>query len=120
MHFTHDNSRSYGGGRIESGLTDEFIDDKIKKKEFLGITAEGLIEKVPQNSLKPKQNPKRKPLNLNYLNVGYYIITPLLIGVFLGYVLDLWLRTKPLFVGVGIGLGTIACFYNLSKILKNE
>lgn len=54
-----------------------------------------------------------------YFNLGFYLITPLLLGVFLGLYLDTRLNTKPIFVLVGIILGTLALFYNLFKIYKS-
>jgi len=47
----------------------------------------------------------------NYLNIGYYLITPILIGVFLGYITKYFLFF--------IILGTIGTFYNLIKIYIN-
>ncbi|OGK17607.1 hypothetical protein A2866_04145 [Candidatus Roizmanbacteria bacterium RIFCSPHIGHO2_01_FULL_39_8] len=95
------------------------VNDTIKKEEYLGIDSDGTVKKIAQNSLQ-KPSSKEKPLNLSYLNVGYYLVIPLLLGVFLGFALDSWLKTKPLFVSLGIMVGTIACFYNLLKLLKNE
>lgn len=54
-----------------------------------------------------------------YMNVGYYLAVPLVVGVFGGNWLDLKFDTKPLFTLVLIILGSIAAFYNLYKLLKN-
>lgn len=54
-----------------------------------------------------------------YLNLGFYLITPLVVGVFLGLYLDNKFRTKPAFTLLFILLGLISTFYNLFKILKN-
>lgn len=95
------------------------VNDTIKTKEYLGVDSDGTVKKIAQDSLQ-KPSSKEKPLNLNYLNVGYYLVIPLLLGVFLGFALDSWFKAKPLFVSLGIIIGTIACFYNLLKLLKNE
>lgn len=57
-------------------------------------------------------------LNPAIYNVGIYLMTPILIGVFVGYSLDRILRTKPIFVIIFIILGAISSFYNFWKIAK--
>jgi ATP synthase protein I len=54
-----------------------------------------------------------------YFNLGFYLITPVLVGVFLGLYLDNRLKSKPTFVLAGIIFGTLALFYNLFKIYKD-
>lgn len=51
------------------------------------------------------------------LNIGYYLITPLLLGVFFGYWLDTFFKTKPLFLITLFTIGIISSFYNLWKIV---
>ncbi len=65
---------------------------------------------------KISHRPKKMEL-ANYANIGYYLITPLLIGVFLGLYLDGRFGTSYLVV-IGIIIGSIGSFYNLFKILK--
>ncbi len=57
-------------------------------------------------------------LNPMLYNVGIYLMTPILIGVFIGYSLDRVLKTKPIFVIIFILLGTVSSFYNFWKIAK--
>ena len=54
-----------------------------------------------------------------YLNIGFYLAAPLLIGVFLGVKLDDWLNLKPFFTISLIVLGAIASFYNLFRLTKD-
>lgn len=54
------------------------------------------------------------------LNIGYYLITPLLVGVFLGLFLDDLFETNGIFVTSLIILGTISTFYNLYKLTKEQ
>ncbi len=54
----------------------------------------------------------------NDLNVGIYLIIPILLGILIGLKLDMVLKTKPLFVISGVVLGTISTFYNLYKLTK--
>jgi len=55
----------------------------------------------------------------NSLNIGYYLLTPILLGVFLGLVIDKKFHTQSAGVLTGILLGTVASFYNLIKLTKN-
>lgn len=70
---------------------------------------------------KKPQNPRRDMNfdSLKYANIGFYLVTPLLVGVFLGVALDNWLHTSPLFIIVLIVLGSISSFYNLYKLTKD-
>lgn len=53
-----------------------------------------------------------------YVNIGYYLVAPLFLGVFFGLVLDRVFKTKPVFTMSGIVLGTAGVFYNLYKTIK--
>lgn len=67
-----------------------------------------------------KIRPKKKVNNFllaKYSGIGYYLITPLLIGVFLGLYLDGRLGTHYLVV-IGITVGMIGSIYNLLRLLK--
>lgn len=55
-----------------------------------------------------------------YLGIGYYVSAPLIIGVFLGVLADIFFKTKPLFIIIFIIIGTIGTFYNLFKSTKNN
>lgn len=57
-------------------------------------------------------------LSPEFYNSGFYLITPLLLGVFIGFWLDRHFNTKPVFIIAGIVLGTISVFYNLWKLTK--
>ena len=54
-----------------------------------------------------------------YMNVGYYLAVPLIVGVFGGNWLDHRFDTKPIFTIVLLLIGSIAAFYNLYKLIKN-
>ena len=53
-----------------------------------------------------------------FLNLGFYLATPLVAGIFLGLFLDNWLHTKPIFILIFIVFGSVASFYNLIKLTK--
>ncbi len=68
---------------------------------------------------------KKNKITDNFLiaksfNIGYYLITPLLAGVFFGYWLDMFFKTKPLFILLLFMLGIAGSFYNLWKIVKDS
>ncbi len=76
---------------------------------------------VKTKSRRQNKIDKRKlALSPVYFNVGVYLIVPFLLGIFLGYQLDKWFHSKPIFVLVGIVFGTISAFYNLWKLLNEE
>lgn len=53
-----------------------------------------------------------------YFNIGYYLITPLIIGVFLGFILKGVTGLGEFIVG-GIIFGAVGTFYNLFKLTKD-
>lgn len=86
------------------------------EKKYLGFDR-NLNLKVTEA---PKKRPalKKSKMDLaNSMNIGYYLLTPLLIGVFFGLYLDGRLGTNYLVV-IGILIGSIGSFYNLIKLLK--
>lgn len=103
----------------ENQLTGIRLDDRMKSKEKLvySIDQEGILKRILIK--KKKKRDERYPVDFKYLNVGYYILTPILMGVFVGLALDIWLGTRPLFVMLGITGGTIAVFYNLFTFLRH-
>lgn len=58
-----------------------------------------------------------KFLLAKYTDIGYYLVTPLLIGVFLGLFFSR-ITGKEFFVLVGIIGGAISTFYNLFRLIK--
>ena len=84
-------------------------------KKYLGFDKNFDIKIISQ----PK-NKTKKQSNFTLVNagsVGYYIITPLVVGVFLGYTIDKKIGTNFLVV-LGIFLGAIGAFYNLFRLTK--
>lgn len=64
---------------------------------------------------------KNNNFNLaKYLNLGYYLVTPIIAGVFLGLFLDRLLKTGRTFFIILFSLGIIGTFYNLYKIYKDD
>jgi len=79
------------------------------------------IKKEPKKKIrknKPsKFSNKENILLAKYTNIGYYLITPLIIGVFLGLYLDNKFRINYLVI-IGIIIGGISAIYNLFRLLK--
>ncbi len=73
--------------------------------------------KLSQPPKKEKTAKKDYFLLAKYSNIGYYLITPLFLGVVLGYYLSK--KTgQQFFIIFGILAGTIGTFYNLFRLLK--
>ena len=99
-------------------LTEERPDAKMKQPEDIySISTGGEMEKT---AFKKKQVKKGYEGYSMYLNLGFYLITPVLLGVVVGGFLDNHFHSKHTFFYVFLGLGTLACFYNLVKLFKQE
>ena len=102
---------------VQSHLTKLQADDKMKKeKEIIELNQEGEFRKFSESKIKRKLTQKK--LDLQSLNVGYYILIPMIGGVFIGFIIDNQFKTKPLFIGIFLFFGIVAAFYNLLKLLK--
>lgn len=87
----------------------------MKKRYFsfdenLNLKQELIIEK------------KEKNKKINYFalakfsSLGYYLIVPLFLGIFFGFLIDNLLKTKKIFFIIGFLSGILGTFYNLKKI----
>jgi len=79
------------------------------------VSSEFVIESFVQ---KQKKKVNEKVPLIDTLNIGTYLITPILLGVFFGLFLDNKSGKKPFFVLGGLFLGVVASFYNLYKLIK--
>ncbi|KKP61262.1 MAG: hypothetical protein UR56_C0015G0003 [Candidatus Roizmanbacteria bacterium GW2011_GWC2_34_23] len=76
---------------------------------------------LKETSRKFNKKPKiKKDLFSQYLNinVGYSLVTPILIGVIIGLALDNKFYTKPYFTVFFIFFGMVSSIYNLFKMIK--
>ena len=55
-----------------------------------------------------------------YLNIGYYLITPLLLGVFFGLYIDKALKSDGKVLIISILIGFISTIFNLYKLVKDS
>ncbi len=85
------------------------VDNKFELKEHLQY----------QNDAKRQEKEKKLNfLSLASLNIGVYLIIPILLGVFIGYNLDIYFKSKPLFTIFFVLLGAISSIYNLFRLTK--
>ena len=56
----------------------------------------------------------------SYVGLGFEIVVPVLIGIFIGYRLDLWLETAPWLMVVGAFAGIALSFYSLFRRVLGE
>jgi F0F1-type ATP synthase assembly protein I len=88
------------------------------KRNYFEIDKHGDLKKTNQG-FKKKQETKKSFFTDNVnINVGYSLITPILLGVIIGLALDSRFHSKPVFTVLFIFLGTISSFYNLYKLTK--
>lgn len=85
-------------------------------KEIRSIGRDG---RLSQSSIKRKKTKTDDRSSISYLNIGFYLITPILVGVFLGSVVDSYFHTRPIFIILFLIVGTIMCFYNLFKVTQD-
>lgn len=106
---------------IKSGLTKIGAGDRMKKEnEFFKVDQEGNIEQFSKKEVRSKTKQEKKIIEFKYFNLGFYILTPIILGIFLGLAIDDILKTKPIFFIFFLILGSLSSFYNLFKLAKNE
>lgn len=88
-----------------------------EKKKALATDPSGRL-KPTEIEIKKRQRRENSWTSIEYMNVGYFLIVPILLGIGTGLVLDKILKSK-VFIVPGIILGTIASFYNLWKLVKD-
>lgn len=98
-------------------MNDKIVGKHLAKKVVYSINKEGNRVRI--------ELPVKKSKNSNsfevfrYMNLGYYLVIPLLVGLVSGIAIDKWLDTKPLFTIILLTLGIFSTFYNLFKMTKS-
>lgn len=81
-----------------------------------------VIDKEGQRVLKEVASKEKKEKELykevQLSGIGYYLVVPLLAGLFAGVFIDNKFATKPIFTIIGLLIGVSGTFYNLIKIKK--
>ena len=88
------------------------------KTNYFKIDKNGNLRKTSPNLIKKSKNKRSFFSEYININVGYSLITPILIGVGIGLVLDNKFNSKPVFTVFFIFLGTVSSFYNLFRLIK--
>lgn len=70
--------------------------------------------------VKRKKKSKKDGWDAVNFGVGFYLLTPILLGLGVGLVLDRVLNTRPLFTLLFLVLGVISSFYNLWKLANKN
>lgn len=71
-----------------------------------------------KDNLLSKKKKIIKPMPVLLMDVGFYIIMPLLIAVPIGLYIDRWLKTRNIFTLILIFLGFSSTIYNLIRLTK--
>lgn len=81
-------------------------------------------ENFNKRFLKKIINKKTKHNNLislaKSLNIGYYIISPILLGILIGLFLDKFFKTDKFYLNLFFFIGIIGSFYNLFRLIKEN
>jgi len=85
---------------------------------YFEIDKQGNLKKTNRNIKKKSKNKKDFFSEYININVGYSLVTPILIGVIVGLALDNKFHTKPYFTVFFIFFGMISSFYNLFRLIK--
>lgn len=96
-------------------MTKLTLDAKMKINQSLELEMEGV-----KNKKKKVEKQDKNSFYYESFNIGFYLIAPLISGVFLGLLIDKSLNTKPIFTITLIIFGAIGSFYNLYKLTKKE
>ncbi|MGB9707338.1 MAG: AtpZ/AtpI family protein [Microgenomates group bacterium] len=54
------------------------------------------------------------------LNFGYYIITPIFLGIFFGLLMDNFFKTGEFYLKLFLFVGIISSFYNFWRFIKQN
>jgi F0F1-type ATP synthase assembly protein I len=56
----------------------------------------------------------------SYFGLGFEIVIPVVLGIYVGYRLDLWLETSPWLMVAGALLGLVLSFYGLFRRVQGQ
>ena len=88
------------------------------KHSYFEIDKGGELKETSQVLKKKPQTKKNFFTDYININVGYSLVTPILLGVIIGLTLDSRFQSKPVFTVFFIFLGAVSSFYNLFKLIK--
>ena len=85
---------------------------------YFEIDKHGDLKKTSQDLKRKSKTKKNFFTDSVYMNIGYNLVTPILLGVIIGLALDSRFHSKPVFTVFFIFLGTVSSFYNLFRLIK--
>jgi len=85
---------------------------------YFEIDKQGNLKKADQNFAKKQKAEKGFFSEYININVGYTLVTPILLGVIIGLTLDNNFHKKPFFTVLFVFLGMVSSIYNLFKMVK--
>lgn len=85
---------------------------------YFEIDKHGNLKKADQIFAKKQKAEKGFFSEYININVGYTLVTPILLGVIVGLALDNNFHKKPFFTILFIFLGMVSSIYNLYKMVK--
>ncbi len=88
------------------------------KHSYFEIDKGGELKETSQVLKKKLQTKKNFFTDSVYMNIGYNLVTPILLGVIIGLTLDSRFHSKPVFTIFFIFLGAVSSFYNLFRLIK--
>ncbi|MCL4364385.1 AtpZ/AtpI family protein [Patescibacteria group bacterium] len=113
----HHLSSNQSGGDDYPIIFSGGVKDKSEKKVYK-IGHDLKIKEHPDVKEIKNDSEKDKILVAKSMNIGYYLITPLILGVFFGFWLDRVFKTKPILLLVFFAFGIVGSFYNLWKYVN--
>lgn len=124
-HATRDMEKSdstYTEGSSEFTYTPNISTTELPHKKYFHIddSLEITTSIPPKNSSPQMVEEKRRNDNntvAKFLNLGYYIITPIVIGIVFGLLLDKALNST-IYVKIFLFVGIAGTFYNLIKLVQ--
>ena len=85
---------------------------------YFEIDKQGNLKKTTESLNRNRKTKKNFFTDSVNINVGYSLVTPILLGVIIGLTLDSRFHSKPVFTVFFIFLGTVSSFYNLFRLIK--
>ena len=100
-------------------LTKEGSLDRIKKFSYIDIHGDRTESQKKQTKKKDIRDMDLELIG-KYINIGYYLVIPILFGTIFGIYLDSKFGTQPRFTLSLILLGAVLSIYNLFSLAKKE
>lgn len=95
--------------------------DLLKKKgQFEGTQDGSDFDLYPIKKKRDEDAETKSLQSMQYMNMGFFLVTPVLLGVILGLYIDNLLHIRPLATVIFISLGAAASIYNLFRMLEKH